>query len=1037
MKHLSRILSLLILLAMLLSACQPATPQPTTAPTSAPTAIPQTPEPLTTAAPPPVDDSLYLNLIWHQHQPLYYKDDAGVYTRPWVRVHATKDYYDMASMVAKYPNVHITFNLTPVLIRQLDDYASGAKDLYWVAAEIPADQLSPENKRFILERFFDANWDHIIKVHPRYEELLLKRGGSDSAAIEAALQSFTTQDYLDLQVWFNLAWFDPDFLAADPLKALVEKGSGFSEEDKKIVFDQALQVIQSVVPLHKELQDKGQIEVITTPYAHPILPLITDSSLSQVGNPDGESPALFAYPQDAQEHLARSVEIYQQHYGQQPRGLWPGEGSVAQEIVPMVIEAGYQWMATGEPVLGASLDIDFSRDGKETVRQADELYRPYYVSDGQGGRLAVFFRDWVISDKIGFTYSGMSGKAAAQDLMTRLENIKARLAEQGVPGPHVVTIVVDGENAWENYTNDGKEFFDNLYRMLSESTSIKTITPSEYLKNYPEQRSIDDLFPGAWFSANYDTWIGETEETIAWEYLRQTRETLAKYTDGSSPTEPKDLTAALDYMLLAEGSDWFWWYGADQDSGQDSYFDLGYRALLANVYTALGEPVPDFINAPIIQPKPVSADTPVQGLATPVVDGKVDGEEWAKAALYQAKDGSPVTSLAYLLDAQNVYVKLEMAESSTQVGLYFVVPGAGASSAFAHSADAANPAMLGLAATHLFEITAANPALTGYLPAPAGWQAGSPVGQAAFSDNGIFEFAIPYTALGKVSAGDDIRMLAVAQTAQETTILPAGGPAQVIIPDIDTSVAILEVTDPSGDDHGPGSYTYPSDNVFIPRVYDIETFRVSVDDNNVNFKFTFNGPLTNPWGSTNNLALQTLDVYIDKDPGAGTGARLLLPGRNAALTSGNGWEFAVWAEGWQPQILAPTADTLAPTRLEDDTYKILVDPAASSVTLRVPRSLLGEGDPASWGYAAVVLGQEGYPAPGVWRVRDIAAAAAQWRFGGGTPANTNATRIIDMAWPDESAPTQEEMLSTYPPSTANFETLSADDFAQIGLLLIQ
>jgi alpha-amylase/alpha-mannosidase (GH57 family) len=528
------------------------------------------------------EDVLYVNIIWHQHQPLYYKNSDGYYTRPWVRVHATKDYYDMASMVAKYPNVHVTFNFTPVLLRQLDDYINGAKDLYWVLAEIPADQLKDDEKRFILQRFFDVNWKKIIALYPRFQELLDKRGGSDTQAIEAAMQSFTVQDFRDLQVWFNLAWFDPDFLAEEPLKSLVAKGRDFTEEDKVVLFDKAEEIIKGIIPLHKELQDKGQIEVITTPYAHPILPLIVDSNLAKIGNPGVELPPRFMYGQDANAHLTRSVEIYTEKFGKAPVGLWPGEGAVAQTIVPFVINAGYQWMATGEPVLAKSLGIDtFTRDAKETVKEADDLYRPYYVTNSEGEKLAVFFRDGVLSDKIGFTYSGVSGTTAAKDLMNRLENIRTQLKEQGATGPHIVSIILDGENAWENYDNDGKEFFNALYQLLSESNTLKTITPSEYLKLFPEQREIKDLFAGAWFSPNYDTWIGEPEENTAWEYLGKVRADLAKYDIQKIRTAPAEAIAkAQDFMYLAEGSDWFWWYGADQDSGQDSYFDEGFRALL-------------------------------------------------------------------------------------------------------------------------------------------------------------------------------------------------------------------------------------------------------------------------------------------------------------------------------------------------------------------------------------------------------------------------------------------------------------------------
>jgi carbohydrate-binding DOMON domain-containing protein len=217
-------------------------------------------------------------------------------------------------------------------------------------------------------------------------------------------------------------------------------------------------------------------------------------------------------------------------------------------------------------------------------------------------------------------------------------------------------------------------------------------------------------------------------------------------------------------------------------------------------------------------------------------------------------------------------------------------------------------------------------------------------------------------------------------------------------------------------------------------VFDLKSFTVAYDDKNLIFKFAFYGPIPNPWGSPNNLALQTLDVYVDKDPGAGTGARLLLPGRNAALSAGNGWEYAVWAEGWTPQFVAPDAQSNTPKQVTGVSFKVIVDPAAQLVTLRVPRAAFGEGDPAEWGYAAVVLSQEGYPSTGVWRVRDVNPSAGQWRFGG-APQDTNHTRIIDLAW--DSTPAQEEILSTYPSQTADVATLSADDFAQIPLLVVK
>jgi alpha-amylase/alpha-mannosidase (GH57 family) len=985
--------------------------------------------------PKPDENLLYVNLLWHQHQPLYYKSEDGVYTRPWVRVHATKDYYDMASILEDYPDVHVTFNLTPVLIRQLDDFVQNeAKDIYWVLSEKPASDLTSEDKTFILQRFFDVNWDNIISRFPRYKALLDKRGGTDSEAIASALDRYTETDFRDLQVWFNLAWFDPDFLGEEPLNTLVSKGDGFNEEDKVILFDQVLKVMEETLPLHKELQDKGQIEVITTPYAHPILPLIMDTDLALVGNPDADMPATrFSYQDDAIAHLELSVEIYKNHFDQTPQGLWPGEGSVAEAIVPLVSNAGYQWMATGEPVLAQSLGIgSFTRNAKETVNEADALYRPYYVQGESGDKVAVFFRDHVISDRIGFTYADMSGELAAQDLIDRLEAIDARLDEEGSSGPHIVSIIMDGENAWEYYKNDGKEFFHALYTKLSESTTLKTVTPSEYLEYFPEQREIEDLFPGAWFSPNYDTWIGETEERLAWEYLARVRSDLADFDiHKTRQAEDTAIALALDYMYLAEGSDWFWWYGGDQDSGQDDYFDEGFRALLAKVYEAVGDPVPDFVQVPIVQRRPAEPVQSFSDLSTPTIDGTIEPGEWDQAAAYPSVVGIPETSLFYALDTDNLYVRLDLEQSldiSDGIGFYLKTS-RGLSFPFSR-ADEGSGILLGFAATHLFEWQSGE-GLRYFNATGSGWQSRYTIGKVAVGE-GTIEFSIPLEEIGEVDAGDDLFLTAILQPAGQS--LPAEGPVRVAIPEMGETITIVEVVDPEGDDHGPGAFTYPTDEVYKEQTFDLKSFEVAHDEENMYFRFNFFGRVLNPWGSPNNLALQTLDVYVDIDPGAGTGARMLLPGRNAALTSGNGWDIALWAEGWTPQILAPDPDSKEPKPVSEVDFRILVNPASGVVTLRVPKSLFGEGDPTEWGYAAAVLSQEGYPSTGVWRVRDVGVEADQWLIGGGT-GESNQTRIMDLGWSVEHSPTQEEMLSNYPGSLQSIETLSVDDFAKIELIM--
>ncbi len=1030
----------IVLILVLLSACSKTEvtqqkEEPTTQIIETQSEPTQTPEPVITIPP---EDLLYVNLTWHQHQPLYYKNAEGIYSRPWVRVHATKDYLDMAETVAKYDDVNITFNITPSLIRQLDDFANGVKDLYWVYSEVPANQLDEVQKRFILERFFDANWDHIIAVHPRYKELLDKRNGSDATAIDRALKSFTEQDFRDLQIWFNLAWVDPDYLAVEPLKSLVDKGKDFTEDDKKVLFDEILLLIKKVIPFHAELQQAGVIEVTTTPYAHPILPLIYNSDLALVGNPSAESPTqVFAYPKDAEIHLAKSVEMYEEHFGTGVRGLWPGEGSVAQDVVGLIADAGYKWMQTGEPVLAKSLGFDtFTRDSNELVNKADDLYRPYYVQDTEGKQVAVFFRDWTLSDKIGFTYSGMSGDQAAKDLVRRLEAIQTKFVSESTKGPHIVTLVIDGENAWENYDNDGKLFLNSLYQLLSESSILKTTTPSEYLEMFPEQREIKDLFPGAWFSPNYDTWYGESEEAMAWNYLNSVRNFLKAYEMGERTVTAEKMALAFDYMYLAEGSDWFWWYGTDQDSGQDSYFDEGYRELLKQVFISLDEEPPSFLKVPIIQPATVRADSPMMASGTPVLDGKGDDEAWTLSAYYAGSKASPIKGLYYVLDKDNIYFRVDKRVALNEdeaLEIYLSVPG---QQSMRNAFGLAQDQLLGISGNMLLTYKAGAASLDHYETDGETWSVKQAnVGQAVQDDKTI-EMSLPISLFGELKSGDQISFSTFISPSLDK--FPEAGPAAIQILDIGEATTLLSIQDPLGDDYGPGTYTYPTDGVFGSKVFDIKSFDIAYDAASLILTIGIDGIIQNGWGSPLGFSVQTIDVYIDKDPGAATGVRKLLPGRNASLSAEDGWEYAIWIEGWGPQVVMPDPATMEPVNYSEasSTLKIFIDPGKNAIVVRVPLEYLGEGDPTTWGYAAVLLGQEGYPATGVWRVRDVSSQAAQYKFGGAT-SDSNHTRIIDVVWPEGSTPDQKEMLGTYPSSQLAIDQLTPDDFAIIQLLKIK
>ncbi len=1004
----------LVTLAMLATACTPGGTEETST-----TVVPTETTTTTTAAPEPLDpDGFFVNLIWHQHQPLYPKDENGVVTRPWVRVHATKDYYDMAAMVADYDDLRVTFNLTPVLLLQLEEIVDGTKDAYWVMTEVPADELTDGDKAFIEQRFFDIN-PKIIDRFPRYREIRDMRDAGTE---------FTTEDWRDLQLLWNLGWTDPRFLAEEPLSSLVEKGRDFSEEDKAIVLAKHLEIVGMVVDIHTQLWDDGQIEVITTPFAHPILPLIGDTDQAPIGDPSAIMPEnRFREINDAVEHVERGLTVAERILGRKPSGMWPGEGSVSQLVTPIWADRGVTWVATGEHVLGETLGIgSFNRDSNGTVELADVLYRPYAAQHSRVPQLPIFFRDVELADRIGFEYSGSSAQGAADDFMGRLENIREQMDATGHDGLRVVTIVVDGENAWENYDNDGIDFLDALYTELTTSDWLTTVTPSQLLEAFPDSfEPLPDVFPASWFQPNFATWIGEPEEARAWDYLWEVRDDLRR---AESDTAPEAYAEAFETMLFAEGSDWFWWYGNDQESGDDGYFDRAYRELLGQVYDALGIDRPQFIRVPIIPDPAVEPDsTPDELVAIPV--GRFDEDAWDLGGLY---DGTHPIRWAF--DAANLYLRIDgIGEAVTDV--YLGVPSAGFTTGLSIGAASIEAArVLGFEASHVMRIADGRVSLPDRPTSPpddvdALFDEGIEL-ESAFRD-GAVEFAIPLEALGAIGVGDRVSILAIVDERGDNAIAPAAGRGAIQVPDISNVEVVFSVEDPAGDDTGPGSYTYPTDTVFQPGSYDLTSFSAGLSGDEIVFEFTVAAPISNPWDSPTGLSIQTFDVYVDTDPASSSGARTMIDGRNAAFEEGSGWERALTIEGWESALFTATSDDDVNETLP--TLTILVFGDQGRVVARVARDLFPDGDPATWGYSVAVMSQEGFPSSGVRRVRDVEAVAQQYRLGG-SDGSVNATRIIDLLWPDEGV--QGEMLTpAVPVGSGSLDDLGPDDFAQVRFVV--
>ena len=567
-------------------------------------------------------------LLWHMHQPYYEDLVTREHILPWVRLHALKDYYGMAALLREFPGVRVTFNLVPSLLVQLEAFAEDrARDPFLELSLKPAAELSEPDIAFILENFFHAQRQRMIEVYPRYRELLEKRGSRTL---------FSVEDLRDLQVWHKLAWIDPYYFDSDArIRGLVVRGREFSEEDKQVLRAVELEILNRVIPEYRDGVARGQIEVSTSPFYHPILPLLCDTDIYLRTHPHSAMPVRrFQHPEDAFEQLERAVACHERMFGKRPVGLWPSEGSVSDAMVPLVARAGFQWMATDEQILANSLGIVFSRDGGH-VDQPERLYTPYRVTAG-GSTVSCVFRDHALSDRIGFVYSGWNPEAAADDFVGQLVAAGARHRTRVGPGGEeaLIPVILDGENAWEYFEGGGRPFLRALYGRLQDHAELTTVTMAEACAR--PGPALPGIFPGSWIDSNFYIWIGHRDDQRAWDQLGAARDAL----EASGPgADAEALASAREEILIAEGSDWFWWYGDDHSSDHDEAFDDLFRRHLRNAYRLLRLPVPDDLFATnITTAGPVEAVAAPAGWLAPVIDGEETSYfEWVGAGAFEAQ----------------------------------------------------------------------------------------------------------------------------------------------------------------------------------------------------------------------------------------------------------------------------------------------------------------------------------------------------------------------------------------------------------------
>lgn len=607
---------------------------------------------------------LALSILWHHHQP-FYKSGDGYYQMPWVRFHGTKDYLDMLLVLKEFPSIKQNINLVPSLLVQLQDYVeNGARDNIWVLSEKPAEALTLEEKKKILANFFILNVNSMVKPYNRYYELYLKyRVYLRNEPPDRQARSFSAEEYRDLQVWYNLSWIGMESRKRPAIAKLFKKGRRFTEKDKQTLLTESRKILSEIIPLHKELWDSGQIELSTTPFYHPIIPLLCDNYIAAESCPGLPLPKhRFAHPEDAEMQVLNALSYFEKYFGRRPSGMWPSEGSLSMQALEIFARLGIDWVATDEMVLARTLKSEYAHT---------RIYQPYNVVTGKN-QINVFFRDHYLSDAIGFVYANWSAEPAVEDFMIRIHAIRRLLVEkyhEDALSDFVIPIILDGENCWEYYERDGKPFLRRLYAALSEDDLIETVTFSEVLQRNKKREGLSYLFPGSWINSNFNIWIGSEEDNTAWEILSNTRDFLVEQEKtGLYPQEV--IKKAWEKIYIAEGSDWNWWYGDEHSSENDVEFDQLYRQHLMEIYQLLGKDVPTVLYQTI---KKVHFDrfvvTQPKNFITPQIDGRSSNfYEWVGAAMYDLEKVTQtamhqVTRILDRLyvgfDAEHLYLRMD------------------------------------------------------------------------------------------------------------------------------------------------------------------------------------------------------------------------------------------------------------------------------------------------------------------------------------------------------------------------------------------
>ncbi len=626
---------------------------------------------------------LNIAFIWHFHQPNYQKDPENDFLLPWVRLHATKDYLDMLLRIKKFKNLKLNFNFTPVLLSSLQKYIKGIKDIHLNLFLKDKNELTDNDKIFILNNYFDLNYKNMVLKRPYFVTLYEKRAHE----LNQSVDMFTPQEYCDIMTNYTLCWIDELFIDNYPeLNELFKKQKDYTLSDRKKIYDIQLDIMKRILVEYRNYQNENRIEILTSPYYHPIIPLLIDFKNKEIKNFENLEQN-FSHIVDAKAQIKLAKEKYFEIFNKEPKGMWLSEQCICPKTAELLALEGFSYTIADEGILAKTIKKDFVRDFEGNLQNPYELNISYKTKAKHS--INLLFCDSFFSNLINFTYGNYDSKASAIDMYEKIKTIQEKL-ENSPNENHILTIALDGENCWETYADDGNQFLDTLYSLIETDESLNTTLVSDYIENN-KPKQIDNLKAGSWINSNFDLWIGEPSKNAAWLYFSSVYNDWKNYKENNSNNNSdnaEQIEKAYKELLIAQGSDWFWWYGEPNESRSDGVFDFLFRNHLMNVYRLLKLDIPSYLSMPLVNSISSPLKKPVSSISPSLsCDIKDEQNEWQNAGHIFIPD-SPISNADKLIknicfgyDEENIYFRFELNQNSikinfeefkNQISIYFI-----------------------------------------------------------------------------------------------------------------------------------------------------------------------------------------------------------------------------------------------------------------------------------------------------------------------------------------------------------------------------